>query len=248
MYPCTMKAILISLALLIALLLSPGRNKAQTIVKPGDPLLRSDLIRSSHDYYKAVMTDTAGKVIYEWVNDQVISVDNAAGRITFARCRQVPVGSYSTDTSITDLSFTPISMHEVHYQRNVSFTMDFQATSATVHTMRKNVPSDRSYPMKSGYFEDNMIEYVYGYLDLAKGQTYTLDNFNKDAAAPSDPVTVEYAFDDVWMLDTGGMLNCRVLHFTHGATTGYIWIDKKTRAMVKELGNSGKGNFCLTRI
>jgi hypothetical protein len=93
-----------------------------------------------------------------------------------------------------------------------------------------------------------MIEYVYGYLDLIKGRSYTLDNFNKDAPAPSDPVTVEYAFDDVWMEDNGGLLQCRVLHFTHGPTTGYIWIDKKTRAMIKELGNSAKGNFCITRI
>ncbi|HEV2481201.1 MAG TPA: hypothetical protein VGS79_16120 [Puia sp.] len=243
-----MKAILISLALLAILLLAPGRNKAQTIVKPGDPLLRSDLIRSSHTYYKAVVTDTADNIVYEWVNDQVISVDSAAGRITFARARQVPVGSYSTDTSITDLSFKPISMHEVHYRQNVSFTMDFDATNATVHTMRKGSPSDRSYPMKSGYFEDNMIEYVYGYLDLAKDRSYTLDNFNKDTPSPSDPVTVEYAFDDVWMQGTGGLLYCRVLHFTHGAVTGYIWIDKKTRAMIREMGRFGKQNFCITRI
>lgn len=243
-----MKAILISLALLAGLLLSSGRSRAQIIVKPGDPLLRSDLVRSSHYYYKAVMTDTAGNIVYQWVNDQVISVDSAAGRITFARARQVPVGSYSTDTSITDLSFKPISMHEVHYRQNVSFTMDFDATNATVHTMRKNSPSERSYPMKSGYFEDNMIEYVYGYLDLAKDRTYTLDNFNKDTPAPSDPVTVEYAFDDVWMQGAGGFLCCRVLHFTHGAIKGYIWIDKKTREMIKETGTFAKGNFSITRI
>lgn len=243
-----MKAILISLALLAGLLLYPSRNKAQTIIKPGDPLLRSDLIRSSHTYYKSVMTDTPGNIVYEWVNDQVISVDSALGRITFARARQVPVGSYSTDTSITDLSFKPISMHEVHYLQNVSFTMDFQPTNAAVHTLRKGAPSDKSYPMKSGYFEDNMIEYVYGYLDLVKGHSYTLDDFNKDAPAPSEPVTVEYAFDDVWMLGTGSLLQCRVLHFVHGKATGYIWIDKATRAMIKELGNFDKGIFCITRI
>lgn len=255
-----MKAILLSLALLAALLCFPGRNKAQAIakaqtvvkaeviVKPGDPLLRSDLIRSSHNYYRAVFTDTSGRIIYEWVNDQVISVDSAAGRIIFARSRQVPVGSYSTDTSVTDLSFKPISMHEVHYSRDVSFTMAFGATNAAVHTLRKGVPSVRSYPMNSGYFEDNMIEYVYGYLDLAKGRSYTLDNFNKDTPAPSDPVTVDYAFDDEWMLSAGGLVHCRVLHFIHGATTGYIWIDKQTRTMIKELGNSAKGTFCITHI
>src|SRR6185437_13202558 len=150
----------------------------------------------------------------------------------------------------------------LHHRPVLHTQLDARGTLSKEREFHHGFPSDqrhRAYDEKERslgpklsdekhYFEDNMIEYVYGYLDLAKGQTYTLDNFNKDAAAPSDPVTVEYAFDDVWMLDTGGMLNCRVLHFTHGATTGYIWIDKKTRAMVKELGNSGKGNFCLTRI
>jgi len=243
-----MKAILISLAALAALLLFPGHSKAQLVVKPGDPLLRSDLIRSSHNYYKAINTDSLGNILYEWVNDQVISVDSVAGRITFARSRQVPVSSYSTDTSVTDLQFKPIWMHEVHYRQNVSFAMDFEATGATVHTLRKGTASDRSYPMKNGYFEDNMIEYIYGYLDLTKGQTYTLDNFNKDTPAPSDPVIIEYAFDDVWILNTGALLHCRVLHFIHGATTGYIWIDKQTRSMIKELGNSKRGTFSIVRI
>jgi hypothetical protein len=234
--------------MLLFLLTPMLQTRAQQVIKPGDPILRSDLIRSSHNYYKAVSTDSLGILQYQWVNDQVITVDSAAGRIIFARARQVPVGSYSTDTSITDLSFKPISMHEVHYRQNVSFTMNFNPENATVHTDRRGVGSDRSYPMKNGYFEDNMIEYVYGYLDLEKGRTYVLDNFNKDTPSPSDAVTVEYVFDDIWMLNTGVLLNCRVLHFIHGAVNGYIWIDKETRDMVREIGNFGKVMFSINRI
>lgn len=254
-YPCNMKIFLTILTLVIlrqsqvqGQAQSQSQGQAQQTIQPGDPLLRSDLIRSSHNYYKAVTTDSVGNIHYLWVNDQVITVDSAAGHIVFARSRQVPVGSYSTDTSVTDLSFKPISMHEVHYKQNVSFTMDFGATRATVRTLRKGTPADRDYPMKSGYFEDNMIEYVYGYLDLKKGETYILDNFNKDTPSPSDPVTVEYAFDDIWMLNNDSLLYCRVLHFVHGSVDGYIWIDKKTRCMLKELGNFKNETFCITRI
>lgn len=242
-----MKIFLTILALVI-LRQSQSHAQQKQAIQPGDPLLRSDLIRSSHNYYKAVMTDSLGNIVYQWVNDQVITVDSATSRITFARARQVPVGSYSTDTSVTDLSFKPIWMHEVHYRQNVSFTMDFGATGASVHTLRKGTAADRDYPMKSGYFEDNMIEYIYGYLDLKKGETYILDNFNKDTPSPSDPVTVEYAFDDIWALNNGVLLKCRVLHFVHGAWDSYIWIDKETRDMVRELGNSKRGTFCATRI
>jgi hypothetical protein len=160
----------------------------------------------------------------------------------------VPAGSFSTDTSITDQFFRPISMHEVHVQRNVSFIMTFDETLASVQTFRNGVASAKTYPMKSGYFEDNMVEYIFGYLDIKKGVVYTLDNFNKDTPSPSDPFTIDYSFDDIWILNAGGKLNCRVSHFVHGDKKGYIWIDKETRQMIKEVGNSRFGTFSITRI
>jgi len=220
----------------------------QIPIKPGSPIIRNDLIRSSHCFYKAFMADSTGRIIYEWVNDQVIRIDSTAGRITFARSRQVPVGSYFTDTSVTDMTFKPLTMHEVHYQRNVNVEMKFDDTNVSVHILRKGVPADKIYPMKSGYFEDNMIEYLYGYLDLKKGEEYTLDNFNKDTPSPSDPVKIEYAFDDIWPLGDGAQVNCRVLHFSHGTSAGYIWIDKVTRLMIKETGNHPGGIFSITRM
>ena len=238
----------IFLTILALIIISQSHAQQKQTIRPGDPILRSDLIRSSHIFYKSFTTDSLGNINNQWVNDDVITVDSAAGHIVFARCRQVPVGSYSTDTSITDLSFKPIWMHEVHYKQNVSFVMDFGATNATVQTNRRGALSDKSYPMKSGYFEDNMIEYVYSYLDLKKGQTYILDNFNKDTPSPSDPVKIEYAFDDILSLPAGNLLNCQVLHFIHGSASGYIWVDKETRQMVKEVENASWGTFSATRI
>lgn len=217
-------------------------------IRPGDPIIKASLIRPEHSYYKCYAADSLGNITYQWVNDQVTRIDSQARHIIFARTRQVPVGSFSADTSITDLSCKPLSMHEVHYQRDVSFTMTFGETGATVHTVRKGTIQDKTYPMKSGYFEDNMIEYIFGYLDLKKGQTYQLDNFNKDTPAPSDPYTIDYAFDDILAGNGGAHISCRVIHFIHGATTGYIWIDKETRRMIKELGNFKNGLFSITLV
>lgn len=218
------------------------------VIKPGDKIIRQDLIKPSHDLYKAFGADSLGKIKYEWVNDQVISIDSATGQIVFARSRQVPVGSFSADTSVTDRDFRPIWMHEVHIQRNVRFVMTFDERQASVQTFRKGTTSVKNYSMRPGYFEDNMIEYIFGYLDLKKGVVYSLDNFNKDTPSPSDPYTIEYVLDDLWSLDAGGVLSCRVIHFIHGEKTGYIWIDKETRRMIKEVGNDRFGTFSITRI
>jgi hypothetical protein len=126
--------------------------------------------------------------------------------------------------------------------------MTFGETEATVNTLRKGVSADKKYPMKSGYFEDNMIEYIFGYLDLKKGVTYTLDNFNKDSPAPSDPYILEYAFDDAWQLTSDHKINCTVLRFTHGDTSGYIWIDKSTHLTVKTIANFKTGSYLLTKM
>lgn len=221
---------------------------AQTVIKPGDNIIRYDWIKPSHDFYRNQVSDTSGKVTYDFIMDDYTTIDPITKRITFARYRQVPAGSFETDTSVTDPSLKPIRMHEIHYQRDVTYDMTFGETVVNVNTLKKGVSGDKKYLMKSGYFEDNMIEYIFGYLDLKKGVTYILDNFNKNAPAPSDPYTIEYAFDDVWQLTSDHKVNYTVLHFTHGSTTGYIWIDKSTHLAVKTIANFKTGSYLLTKI
>ncbi|HVW15190.1 MAG TPA: hypothetical protein VHB54_15270 [Mucilaginibacter sp.] len=237
------KLIVLCIVLLAALTLH-----AQITIKPGDSNIHYDWLKPSHDFYRNVITDTMGKELYDFVMEDFTIVDTGNRQIVFARSRQVPAGSFSVDTSVTDLHLKPIRMHEIHYQRTVSFDMRFSETEASVKTARKGVESTKDYPMKRGYFEDNMMEYIFGYLDLKKGTIYTLDNFNKDTPSPSDPYTVEYAFDDVWNVAPDHRVYCTVLRFTHGGTTGYIWIDKSTHLMVKTIGNFKTGSYVLTKM
>jgi len=236
------------LIILLVLALTAFLSHAQTTIKPGDKSIRYDRIKPSHDFYRNVVTDTTGKVLYDFMMEDFTFIDTPAKHIVFARYRQVPAGQFSTDTSVTDLHLKPIRMHENHYQRNVSYDMRFGEAQASVKTTRKGVESTKNYPMKAGYFEDNMIEYIFGYLDLEKGVTYTLDNFNKDTPAPSDPYVLEYAFDDVWTNTPDHRVNCTVLRFTHGSANGYIWIDKSTHLMLKMIANFKLGRYVLTKI
>lgn len=116
-------------------------------------------------------------------------------------------------------------MHEIHQQRQLSFEIAFDANTATVKTTRNGVTAVKSYPLENGYFEDNMIEYIFGCLQLEKGKTYVLNNFNP-ATPGNDPFNVRYEFDDTWIPAADLKINCTVLYFTHGATSGYIWLTK----------------------
>ena len=252
-----MKIVFISLLLVAAVCANaqntirqndPGIGPGEQVIRPGDVRIRYDWIKPSHDFYRCVVTDTSGKIQYDFMMENFMRIDSADNRIVFARYRQVPPGSFSTDTSVTDLRVKPQRMHEIHYQREVSLEMSFADTLASVRTVRKGVSSVKTYPMKSGYFEDNMIEYIFPWLDLKKGIVYTLGDFKQDAAAPSDPFTVEYVFDDVWSLGAGYTVSCQVLAFTHGQTAGYIWIDTANHTMLKEAGNFKGGMFVLRKL
>jgi len=221
---------------------------AQVILQPGDKRIHPEWLKPEHAFYRTVVLDSGGLTRYDFVMDDFTIVDSAAGQIIFARSRQVPPGRFSTDTSVTDLSFRPLRMHEIHYREDVHFEMWFGHTLASVRTTRKGAPSTKTYPMKKGYFEDNMIEYIFGYLDLQKGVVYSLDNFNKDTPSPSDPYTLEYVFDDTWFVAADQQIPCMMIRFTHGATTGYIWVDKRTRQMLKQAGQFKNGSYIVRKL
>src|SRR5581483_8888787 len=233
------------LLVLMASSFAPCIVSAQTMLQPGDRRIHSEWLKPSHDFYRTVVRDSTGHVTYDFVMDDFTMIDSAPGQIVFARSRQVPAGFFSTDTSVTDLSFRPLRMHEIHFRQNVDFDMRFADTLASVRTTRKGVPSSKTYAMKKGYFEDNMIEYIFGYLDLRKGVVYTLDNFNKDTPSPSDPYTLEYVLDDTWFVAADQQIPCSMIRFTHGETTGYIWVDQRTRQMLKELGQFKNGSYVI---
>jgi len=234
--------------LLLLSLLAASSIHAQTKIQPGDKRIHPEWVRPSHDFYRTVVLDSAGHVRYDFMMDDFTTIDSAAGKIVFARSRQVPPGSFSTDTSVTDLAFRPLRMHEIHYRQEVDFEMSFGDTLSTVRTTRKGTASTKTYPMKKGYFEDNMIEYIFGYLDLQKGVVYTLDNFNKDTPAPSDPFTLEYVFDDTWFVAADEQIPCMMIRFTHGAATGYIWIDKRTHQLLKQAAQFSNGSYVVRKL
>src|SRR5580704_2970992 len=84
--------------------------RAQVILQPGDSRIHPEWVKPSHDFYRTIVLDSAGRLRYDFVMDNYTIIDSVAGQITLARSRQVPPGRFSTDTSVTDLSLRPLRM------------------------------------------------------------------------------------------------------------------------------------------
>ena len=234
------------LLLAAAITILSAHATAQTPIRPGDDHLDYSLVRPSHDFYKNITIDSAGHVLYEFMMDNTMIIDTPHQRIIFARSRQVPVGSTSMDTSITDMHLRPLVMHEWRPQRAFDIIEHFDPELATVTITRKGVADTKTYPMKKGFFEENMIEYIFGLLILNKDQTYVLDNFNV-ANSGNAPYTIKYSFDDVLNFAGDAIIPCTVLYFTYRETTGYIWIDKSNHKVLKEIGHAAAYTYVVMK-
>ena len=88
--------------MILPLLLAGFSAAAQNTIQPGDPTIRYDWIKPAHDFYRNTVTDSAGNIRYDFVMEDFTIIDSVRKQIIFARYRQVPPGSFSTDTSFTD--------------------------------------------------------------------------------------------------------------------------------------------------
>jgi len=83
--------------------------------------------------------------------EDVTTIDTVNKRVIFAWSCQLPIGSFSIDTSVTDLLLKPLRIHEIYEQRKVSFYMYFGDNMVNVKTIRNGAISEKNSPMQSGY-------------------------------------------------------------------------------------------------
>jgi len=67
-------------------------------------------------------------------------------------------------------------------------------------------------------------------------------------ASRQDPYTLEYVFDDTWFVAADREIPSAMIRFTHGATTGYIWVDQRTRQVLKQAGQFKNGSYVVRKL
>ena len=207
---------------------------AQVTIKSNDKSIRYDLIKNAHVFVKVTSFDTLGNVQYQFVNDNIIKTDSVNRQILFGRSRSIPFGHQYIDTSVTAytgplryvMATNPMVKH-----LDVKFSPGQVQCSAII----KGVASNISTTMPDGYFDDNIVEDLMGYLPIKKGIKYQLDAYRFESDKQLNHFEIEYVFDDIIRGSDGRNTICSVLRFKNGYGNGYFWIDRSTRENIKEV-------------
>ena len=228
----TSKSLLFSLFILNTLM-----PNAQVTIKANDKLIRYDLIKSSHYFQKVSTYDSLGKIKYEFVNENIIKVDSANGKIIFSRTRQVPYGRILIDSSVTS-HLGPESYMMTSSPMSKRLEVKFSKETVTIYALINGIISNLKTKMVDGYFDDNIVEDIIGFIPFKKGIKYHLDSYRYESKDGINPYDIEYVFDDIIQYPEGNTINCSVLHFVNGYSDAYVWIDKATHTNIKEVIHS----------
>ena len=193
-----------------------------------------------HSFRKVTMFDSAGNVTSEFVVDHLTKIDTAHKEIDFINSVGY-LGRLMIDSSVDNysgsayytLTTLPSAKHEF---------IKYLPTSVEAVNVIKGVSSTKTTVMSEGYFDDNSIWDILGYIPFKKGISYQLDCYGTDTHTQvSIPYEIEYLFDEDNFEPGCGVVNSMILKVSHEGSANYIWINKKTHLFIKE-SMQGKGH------
>jgi hypothetical protein len=149
------------------------------------------------------------------------------------------VDNYSGSAYYT-LTSLPSTKHEF---------IKYLPTSVEAVNVIKGVSSTKTTVMSEGYFDDNSIWDILGYIPFRKGISYQLDCYGTDTHTQvSIPYEIEYLFDEDNFEPSGGVVNSMVLKVSHEGSANYVWINKKTHLFIKESMHGKGGSFTMVTL
>ena len=238
--------------MIIGLILSctAALASAQTTIKATDPGIRYDLIQPGIDAVKGVEYDSAGNKIRTFISKNYIAVDKSSGLITLTRIGIVDPGIMYIDTSIINIA--PVGMHSLDHPASKELHVQFEDSRVTVTSLINGGNNRQVYTMPVGYFDDNILVDIIGYLPIEKEVKYTMDAFRFESVKTNglNHYEVQYVHDD-YLPDGGNRCSsCKVLYYKNGYSSGYIWIDKSSRKVLKQLVNldRSKHSFLMEKM
>jgi len=238
--------LLLKIILAFAIALKGLTASAQVHLNAHDKSIRYDLVKPEHSLRKVTSFDTAGNVTRELVVDHVTKIDTPRNEIDFINSIQYAPGKILVDSSIDNYSGSARYILATFPSTKYEF-IKYLPTSVEAHNIVKGVSSNKTTTMSEGYFDDNSLWDILGYIPFKKGIKYQLDCYGTDTHTQVlIPFEIEYLFDENYREPSGAVVNTMVLKISHSESTNYVWINKKTHLMVKDLGQ-GKG-YSFTEV
>lgn len=236
--------------LLVMILLTTHTARCQAVLKAGDPSIRYDLIKPGVSLYKIATTDSAGKVLSEFTCRHTVSVNSAKGWVILTQQYQLPDGRTLLDSTIANISsLAPVHMRMVTTPHFMNMNLDFR--SAEVHAVadKGGKKIDTLHKMEEGYFDSNLLEYVFGLLPYKKGFRATLNTYTFERNG-MDPWQVEYVGEDIINITGGKATYCYVVKTGNGnlAPDAMAWIERSTGQVIKRVIPMGKMYYVITKV
>ena len=222
------------LIIVAAFILTTLKLNAQTLIKANDKSIRYDLIKSSHYFRKVTVFDTLQNINYELVNECIINNDSISKEITFKRFRQFPFGKQFYDSSVVSFS-NPVSYFMTSSPLTKKLNTRFNVKTVETDAYINGISSTVITPMNEGYFDDNIIETIIGFIPFKKGMKYHLETYRFESKEGKNPYDIEYLFDEIIQYAYNKVMNCSVLRIVNGYSETFVWIDKATHINVKEV-------------
>jgi hypothetical protein len=223
---------------------------AQIVIKANDPGIRYDLIQPGVDAVKVVEYDSLGNKIQTYISKNYIAVDKSSGLIKLTRLSIADPGILYIDTSIINVG--PVTMHSLEYPARKELHVKFEESGVTVKSLINGVSKTQAYPMPAGYFDDNILVDIIGYLPIEKEVKYIMDAFRFESVKTNglNHYEVQYLHDDYLPDAENKYSSCKVLYFKNGYSDGYIWVDKSSHKILKQLINfdRNKHSFLIEQI
>jgi hypothetical protein len=247
---CTLKITNMDKFLLLAmLLLLTHISRGQQVVKAGDPSLRYELIKPSVSVYKITVADSAGKVMSEFTSRHTVSVNSTKGWLILTQQLNLPDGRTLLDSTIASTTtLAPVRMRMVTTPHFMSMNLDFRSREVHVVADKSGQKIDTLHKMEEGYFDSNLLEYLFGLLPYKKGFKATLNAYTFERNG-MDPWQVEYVGDDM-LATNAGTINCYIAKVGNAgnAPDAMTWIEKSTGKVWKRIFPMGKMYYIITKV
>ena len=237
--------LMLKIILALAIALKGLTACAQVHLNAHDKSIRYDLAKPEHSLRKVTWFDSAGNVTREMVLDHVTKIDSAHNEIDFINSG-LYAGKILIDSSIDNYSgsarYILATMPSTKYE-----FIKYLPTTVEAHNIVKGVSSNKTTAMPEGYFDDNSLWDILGYIPYKKGIKYQLDCYGTDTHTQVlIPFEIEYLFDENYREPSGTVVDAMVLKVSNPESSNYVWINKKTHVMIKDLGQ-GKG-YSFTEV
>ncbi|NII25645.1 hypothetical protein HB364_11160 [Pseudoflavitalea sp. X16] len=235
--------------LLAMLLLLTYITRCQSVLKTGDPSIRYELIRPDVTHYKIVTTDSAGKTLSEFTCLHTIAVNKTRGWVILTQEYQFPDGRILLDSTIANLhTLSPVRMRMVTTPHFMKMDLDFRAREVHAIADKGGRKTDTLHKMEEGYFDSNLLEYLFGLLPYKKGFSATINAYTFEQHG-MDPWKVEYIGEDM-LTTTGGPAWCYVAKTGNAGniTDMMTWIEKSSGKVLKRVIPLGKMYYIITKI